>query len=327
MVCVSSPVTPKGRGLHTPCDWLQVKGRCKMLQVQNRSGATFLHTRVAYQLSAASRSSMYTRLRTDGIHKRTSMCHLLLQISHFFLPDQMPHTIRWEASKHTSYPQPFYWNTSYIQELIYFPGLFFGGSMIPLDMRSCTIFAGKNAKLWALQGKDAWGVLPRTRTHSWPMLAVNYLCFDALRSVPIPFFTNNQMACFEHVRDIEAENDICFVWPISEICFLYGPFLIHFWNLLGIWYTSGHQTSLADLPFSTARTNTFMVPFHPLPVGTAFCLNLTLPQSLRCRPPQRLNLYTPALQSYLSTIRLTEHISTLPAPAKTSSVSAGPLCE
>lgn len=100
--------------------------------------------------------------------------------------------------------------------------------MIPLDMRSCTIFAGKNAKLWALQGKDAWGVLPRTRTHSWPMLAVNYLCFDALRSVPIPFFTNNQMACFEHVRDIEAENDICFVWPISEICFLYGPFLIHF---------------------------------------------------------------------------------------------------
>ena len=41
-------VTPEGRGLHTHCDWLQVKGRYQTLQVQNCSGATFCIP-VAYQ--------------------------------------------------------------------------------------------------------------------------------------------------------------------------------------------------------------------------------------------------------------------------------------
>ena len=68
-----------------------------------------------------------------------------------------------------------------------------------------------------------------THTHSWQSM-----CFvDALRYVPIPFFTHNQMACFEHVRDIEAENAICFVWHISEICLLSGilPEIKHRWQI------------------------------------------------------------------------------------------------
>jgi len=41
------------------------------------------------------------------------------------------------------------------------------------------------------------------------------------------------MACFEHVRDIEAENAICFVWHISEICLLSGilPEIKHRWQI------------------------------------------------------------------------------------------------
>jgi len=146
---------------------------------------------------------------------------------------------------------------------------------------------GKNAKLWALERKDAWGVLPRTRTHSWPMLAVN-LCFDALRSVPIPFFTNNQMACFEHVRDIEAENDICFVWPISEICFLYGPFLKSARYLVYI-----RKSNIAGRSAVFYSSNKYLHgAFPPAPCRDRFLFEPYPSTILHCRPPQRLHFGT-----------------------------------
>ena len=56
----------------------------------------------------------YTGLRTDGTDRRTLICHMIVQIPHFFLPNQIPHTIRWQASKHTDYLQPFDRSISYI---------------------------------------------------------------------------------------------------------------------------------------------------------------------------------------------------------------------
>ena len=46
--------------------------------------------------------------------------------------------------------------------------------------------------------------------------------FDMFRSFSIQFFAHDQMALFEHMRDIEAENAICFAWHICAICFSSG---------------------------------------------------------------------------------------------------------
>ena len=127
-----------------------------------------------------------------------------------------------------------------------------------------------------------WGkkCLGSASTHTHTQLAVNVFrrCI-AICSNPIFYTQSDGMfrACARY-----------WSWKCHLFC------MAHFWNLFVIWYTSGNQTSLADLPFfyAAARTNTFMMPFHPLPVGTAFCLNLTLPQSLHCRPPQRLHFGT-----------------------------------
>ena len=64
-------------------------------------------------------SFVNTVSRTDSIDKRTPICNLLVQESHFW-----PRTIRWQASKHAHYLQPCDRNFSYSQAPQYFPDPF-----------------------------------------------------------------------------------------------------------------------------------------------------------------------------------------------------------
>ena len=278
MALVSSPVTPKGRGLHTHCDWLQVKGRYKMLQVQNCSGATFCIPvwLINYQQPAGAQCIQgYERMvYTKG--RQCAICYC--KYPTFFYLTKCPiqsdgrrQNIQVIRSHFTETPATF-------KNLYTFQAYFLGVPWFHVRhaflYNICWKESERMQNFGPLREKmpgESFHAHAHTVGRCWQSICVSMHC-DLFRS---HFLQTIRW----HV------SSMCAILRLKMTSVLYGPFLksvfcmAHFWNLLGIWYTSGNQTSLADLPFSTARTNTFMVPFHPLPVGTAFCLNLTLPQS------------------------------------------------